>query len=193
MKRFVGLIAVFAFASTTASAQGRGEGREEHRPPPRPPEVGGGHIPQRGPERAPEPQKDRRQEAQRDRRPEPPRYDHIQGHPNAPHVDVRTNLWFGHDTRREEIGLRLEHPWAHGRFDGMLGPSHVYRLHGGSARRFGFDRYWFTVATIDAPFVGNWFWDSDDIVLYDDPDHPGFYLAYNVRLGTYAHVEMIGP
>lgn len=192
MKSLVGLIAVCAFASTTAAAQGRGEERrsapargEERRQPQRPPEVGGGHIPQRGPVRTQEPPRGRTSEALR--------YDHAPGHPNAPHVDIRTNAWIGHDVRRDEPGLRLEHPWAHGRFEGVIGPSHVYRLNGGNFRRFGFGGYWFSVAAIDYPFVGDWFWDSDDIVLYDDPDHPGYYLAYNVRLGTYAHVEMIGP
>ncbi|MFI5233692.1 MAG: hypothetical protein ACHQSE_14420 [Gemmatimonadales bacterium] len=189
MKPIIGLLAAVAFASAPVLAQGRKEPAHPtppHAPPhiPARPEVGGGHIPPHGPPRTPAPPAGHK--------PEPMNYAHATGHPNAPHVDVKTNVWIGHDRRRDEAGLHLVHPWAHGRFDGELGPSRVYRLGGGNPQRFAFGGFFFGVATVDLPYCDNWFWDGDDIVLYDDPDHPGYYLAYNVRLGTYVHVEYLG-
>lgn len=157
------------------------------------PEVGGGHIPAHGPPRAPA----RKAGGAPPREAVParqaaPNYAHAPGHPNAPHVDAKNDSWVGHNSRVGEAGLRLEHPWQHGRFGGAFGPTHVYRLAGGSYSRFGFDGSFFSVAPVDYGYTSDWAWNSDDIVLYADPDDDGYYLAYNVRLGTYVHVEYIG-
>ena len=114
------------------------------------------------------------------------------GHPNAPHVDARTDRWVGHDTGRNDANYHLDRPWEHGHFPGAFGPTHVYRLRGGSRERFGFDGFFFSIAPADYAYCNDWLWDSDDIVVYADPDHIGWYLGYNVRLGTYVHVEFLG-
>jgi len=110
--------------------------------------------------------------------------------PQCAHVDGKT--WVGHDTGRDDANYHLDHPFAHGRFTGGFGRDHVWHLSGGGPGRFWFNGWYWDVAPFDVAFCNGWDWNSDDIVIYDDPDHIGWYLAYNVRLGTYVHVEYLG-
>ena len=113
------------------------------------------------------------------------------GHPDAPHVD-NGRRWVGHDTGRDDAHYHVDHPWEHGRFEGGFGPSHRWRLGGGDPERFRFNNWYWSVAPYDMGYVRDWLWDSDDVIIYADPDHDGWYLAYNARLGTYVHVQYLG-
>jgi hypothetical protein len=103
--------------------------------------------------------------------------------------------WVGHDSGRADARFHLDRPFAAGRFHGGIGRGHAYRLSGWDRgrHRFWFNGFAFGLAPWELGYVDDWDWNRDRIVIYDDPDHDGWYLAYNVRLGTYVHVRYDGP
>jgi hypothetical protein len=114
------------------------------------------------------------------------------GHPDGPHVHT-DGRWIGHESGPTDARFHLDRPFEHGRFPGGIGFGHVYPLGGGDMHRFFFGGFSFGIAPWEYGYVGDWLWDSDPIAVYDDPDHEGWYLCYNSRLGTYAHVQYLGP
>jgi hypothetical protein len=185
------LFASFLIFSAAALAQGgggqqhgRGNSNPQHNPPPaqqhNPPRANQGHVPP-----APPPRGNRGEQRQPERYPT--------GHTNdTPHVN--NNTWYGHEAPSDNR-FHLDQPYAHGRFT-RSGASFRY-----SVTRIDRDRhtfwfpggFYFQIADWDWPLAADWCWNcGDDFAVYEDPDHPGWYLVYNVHTGVYIHAQYMG-
>jgi hypothetical protein len=110
-----------------------------------------------------------------------------------PHVEPGEK-WVGHESGPEDRRYHLVHPWPAGRFTGAIGTGHLYRINRWDAdrHRFWFNGFSWGIAAWDWEYIDDWDWANDQVVIYEDPDHEGWYLAYNERLGTYVHVQFDG-
>jgi hypothetical protein len=162
------LLSMFALGSF---AQDKGGGRE----------VGGGRVPAGGPTLVKVGAIATAQGAAADK----------PGHPKAPHVHS-DDVWIGHDSGPNDPRYHVDQPWQSGRYTGGIGKGPLSPLDGMAGDRFWFKGYYFSIAASDKDYANNWFWESDQIAIYQDRVHVGWYLAYNVRLGTYVHAMYRG-
>ena len=109
-----------------------------------------------------------------------------------PHVGG--NRWYGHDAPGD-ARYRLERPFESGRFE-HSGPTHrhhVARVDHRHHRCWLDEGFLFEIAAWDWPIWSGWCWDcGDDFVVYDDLDHDGWYLLYDVHTGGYVHARFLG-
>lgn len=189
MRISLGVALAFALlASSSAFAQPqdrdrREPGRDEHekhavdRNPPR---ANGGHIPPAPPARS------NREEGRETHRFEDGRQS------DRPHVS--NDHWYGHE-RGGDDRFHVEHPWEHGHF-ARFGPSYRYRVvrFDRDHRRFWFNGGGFEIAAWDWPQCEDWNWNggADDFVVYEDSDHVGWNLIYNIHTGVYVHAQFLG-
>ena len=109
------------------------------------------------------------------------------GHPVAPHVHAGTTAGFGHEAFHGDSRYVIAHPWAHGHSTEARASARL-SSRGWWTERFCSDTSISTScrSTSSTSTAGS---ELDQIVIYEDPDHDGEYLAYNPRLGTYVHVS----
>jgi hypothetical protein len=112
---------------------------------------------------------------------------------NTPHVS--NDHWYGHDKPNDKR-YRLDHPFEHGRFE-HFGPSYRYniiRIDPNLHRFWLPSGYFFEIPAWDWPLAADWCWScgGDDFAIYEDPDHPGWYLLYNLYTGAFVHVLYMG-
>lgn len=105
---------------------------------------------------------------------------------------VRDNNWYGHATPTD-TRFQLARPFASGRFT-QVGPGHVFRAARTdlAARHVWLPGGEFEIVPSEWDVTAPWCWTCDDFVVYDDPDHAGWYMLYDTRMGEYVHAQLVG-
>jgi hypothetical protein len=104
-----------------------------------------------------------------------------------------------HPKNRRDSGWDYDHDriqpgrhYPHGRYQHLKQRFVVRGFDTRSRNIVLYDRSHWVVATYDVPHCRDWQWDRDEVYVYDDDHHPGWYLLFNARLGRYVHVEFAG-
>jgi hypothetical protein len=177
MRKLMGLVFSTAlFFAVPAFAQERHEAPVQHSVP----HANGGRIP---------PPPAARPDVKAEREGEP-----VKGGPPNTRQHVNDDHWYGHD-KPNDPRFHLDHPFEHGRF-AHVGASfryNVVRIDLNAHRFWLPGGFFFEVAAWDWAEAADWCWNcGDDFVVYEDPDHPGWYLLYNIQTGAYVHINYLG-
>jgi hypothetical protein len=122
-----------------------------------------------------------------------PVYENSNGHEDrTPHVN--NDRWYGH-AEPNDRRYSVDRPYAHGHFE-HFGPDYRYGVEriDRDHHRFWFPGgFYFQIADPDWALTSSWCWNCpNEFVVYEDPDHPGWYLVYDTATGTYVHAEYMG-
>ncbi len=105
--------------------------------------------------------------------------------------DKHDDHWDDDDRDHHDRGLHKGW-YKHGRYEHVR---HVWRIRAYEVRTrrvILVDRSTWVIASYDIPHCRDWAWDRDEVYVYDDDRHPGWYLLFNSRLGRSVHVEFFG-
>jgi hypothetical protein len=107
--------------------------------------------------------------------------------------------WDRHEARDEHGDwnddherIRPGHQYPYGRYGNVRHAYICRRLDRRSRLLVLYDNSNWVVAPYDLDRTRDWEWDRDNVYVYDDDRHPGWYLLFNARLGRYVHVEYSG-
>ena len=94
--------------------------------------------------------------------------------------------------KHDEARVRPGRVYPHGRYEHVREVYVARRFDYPTRHIFLYDNSDWVVPAYDLDRCRDWQWDHDQVYVYDDDHHPGWYLLFNARHGRYVHVEYFG-
>jgi hypothetical protein len=115
------------------------------------------------------------------------------------HDNGKHKGWYKHGDRDDYRDWDYDHErvrpgraYPHGRYEHVREVYVARRFDSRTRHIFLYDNSDWVVASYDVDRCRDWQWERDQVYVYDDDHHPGWYLLFNARLGRYVHVEYFG-